>query len=85
MQGTTLEWPDIELQGRKELPIVGTITPDFIAFDTNMQSMKEELTNQAIEKRRQEQLNGARDNYSNLQPATAPDPRIGMRIDVLCN
>ena len=47
--------------------------------------MKEELTNQSIEKKRQEQLSRTRDNFSNLQPATAPDPRIGLRIDMLCN
>jgi len=85
MQRTTLEWPEIELPERKSLPVVGTLTPNVVAYDARQRARKEELTNQAIERRQQQELSGDTDNFANLQPATAPEPQVGMRIDMLFN
>ena len=85
MQGTTFEWPEIELPKRKSLPIVGTLAPNVVACNARQRARKEELTNQAIERRQQQELSGDTDNFANLQPATAPDPQVGMRIDMLFN
>lgn len=47
--------------------------------------MKEDMANQALERRRQQELSGDADNFPNLQPAAAPEPSIGMQIDMLFN
>ena len=85
MQGTLFDWPELELPERKVLPIVGTLTADVVKYDSRQRLMKEEMTNQALERRMQQELSGDTDNFANLQPATAPEPSIGMRIDMLFN
>lgn len=85
MQGTLFEWPELELPERKVLPIVGALAPDAVQYDSRQRSMKEDITNQALERRYQQELSGDTDNFANLQPAAAPEPSIGMRIDMLFN
>ena len=85
MQGTTFEWPETTTPERKVLLVIGTMTPDVVACDARQRTMKEKLKVQAIDRRRQQELSGDADNFANLQSATAPEPQVGMRIDMLFN
>ena len=51
---------------RKPLPVVGNITPEMLTYDERQLVMKENITNQAIEKRRQQEVSGETNNFANL-------------------
>ena len=47
--------------------------------------MKKYFTNQAIERRRQQEISRDTDNFANLRPTTALEPTVSMRIDMIFN
>ena len=70
---------------RKALHAIGNFSADVVFHDVKQVALKQELEIKALDKRRDQEMSGIADNLANFQPATAPEPYIGMRIDVLLN
>ena len=85
MRRRQVEPPVLSLPSRKSLPIVGQLSADILAIDSEQSELRDDLETNALEKRNADISNGDQDNFRNLQPATAPALRPGLRIDMLFN
>ena len=85
MRRRSLEPPSLSLPMRKSLPIVGQLTKDVLDIDTKHNELRQEIETNANQHRNENISNGTQDNFRNLQPATAPELRPGLRIDMLFN
>lgn len=85
MRRRQIELPILSLPARKCLPIAGQLSHDVLAIDSEQSELRDNLENNALQKRNTDISSGQQDNFRNLQPATAPTLRPGLRIDMLFN
>ena len=85
MRGRHIDPSDMDSPARASFPEVGHSSVDAVNTDEDQEILKEQLLEQAKKKRYDQEQTGEYDNCANLQPTTAPNLQVGIRIDMIFN